>query len=225
MNVFSPLMTSPPAQAANTAFSHSMPAGLSGVPNPQAALRSADGSISLDRDTLFAEFAPLVRRLVYQYAKDHELRQDMPGEIYFRFCALLDAYDPGRNIPLRAYLVRQLSASIYTFARHRWRQQVREVTTEDIAIFCPDQAEDPTGAWDDALVMQDFSRELPALLTKLPPRQAQVVIWRYYDEASFEEIGERLCVKPATARSLLRHGLNHLRRLFAETSLLAQDVA
>src|SRR5579872_3052078 len=62
----------------------------------------------MDRDQLYAEFAPLVRRLLRQYGQDPELKKDLAGEIYCRFCALLQAYDPQRGVPLRPYLVRQL---------------------------------------------------------------------------------------------------------------------
>src|ERR1051326_521637 len=83
-----------------------------------------------DREVLYAEFAPLVRRLVRQYGQDAEMRKDLVGEIYYRFCALLDAYDPTRGVPLRPYLVRQLTAATYTYARQQWRMQKREVTWE-----------------------------------------------------------------------------------------------
>lgn len=179
------------------------------------------GVATQTRDVLFAEFAPLVHRLSCQYAKDPELAKDIRGEIYCRFCTLLDAYDPSRNIPVRAYLVRQLSASVFTYARQQWRRQKRELVTEDIGTFYPEQVEDPTTAWDDALAMQDFSRALPGLLKKIPSRQAKVVIWRYYDDVPFEGIAERLGVKISTARSLLRHGLSHLRRLSMEANPLA----
>jgi len=39
-----------------------------------------------------------------------------------------------------------------------------------------------------------------------------VLIWRYYEERSFEEIAGMLKIQTATARSLLRHGLNTLRK-------------
>src|SRR5207247_397741 len=63
-----------------------------------------------ERDTLWVEFQPLVRRLVRQYGDTLEMREDLAGEIYCRFCALLDAFDPNRGVPLRPYLVRQLTA-------------------------------------------------------------------------------------------------------------------
>jgi RNA polymerase sigma factor (sigma-70 family) len=166
-----------------------------------------------DRDALYAEFAPLVRRLIRQYGQDTEMRQDLAGEIYCRFCALLGAYDPQRGVPLRPYLVRQLTAAIYTYARQHWRLQKREVAlrTEEGSQE-PTPGVDPTASWLSALAQQQVAVTLPQAIDKLPERQRQVVIWRYYEERSFEEIAAFLKIQPSTARSLLRHGLNNLRQ-------------
>ena len=40
----------------------------------------------------------------------------------------------------------------------------------------------------------------------------QLLLRSSYEERSFEEIAEFLGVQPTTARSLLRHGLNNLRK-------------
>jgi len=70
----------------------------------------------LDRETLYADFRPLFRRLLCRYAgKDHELYQDLDRDMYSRFCAVLDAYDPVQGVPLRPYIIRRLTASIATF--------------------------------------------------------------------------------------------------------------
>lgn len=173
------------------------------------------------RAALFAEFQPLVRRLIRQYGEDPELRQDLAGEIYYRFCTLLDAYDAERGIPLRAYLVRTLTASVYTFSRSQWRRQHREISLEatEGAIEPSDQT-DPSGQWDRELMTREVLKALPAAIAKLPQRQRQVVIWRYYESRSFEDIAELLKVRPATARSLLRHGLNNLRKQVANSELV-----
>ena len=174
---------------------------------------------ALDRDALYADFQPLVRRLIRQYGENPELRQDLAGEIYCRFCDLVAAFDPSRGIPLRAYLVRSLTASVYTYSRTQWRRQHREVslevTLESDSIQCPD----PSRQWDDTLMTREVLKALPEAIAELPLRQRQVVIWRYYESRSFEEIAESLHVRPATARSLLRHGLNNLRRRIAATHL------
>lgn len=173
------------------------------------------------RETLFNEFQPLVRRLIRQYGEDPELRQDLSGEIYYRFCLLLDQYDPERGIPLRAYLVRTLTASVYTFSRSQWRRQHREISLEATAgTLEPANQTDPSGQWDREMMTREVLKALPTAISRLPQRQRQVVIWRYYESRSFEEIAELLKVRPATARSLLRHGLNNLRKQVANSELI-----
>ncbi len=166
-----------------------------------------------ERDALFADLRPLIRRLTRQYGDTHEMRQDLEGEIYCRFCELLSAYDPGRGIPLKAYLVRKLISSVYTYARSQWRRQRHEVSlggeSEATAYL---GASDPTPEWDERIARRELIEKLPRAIDRLPHRQRQVVMWRFYESRSYEEIAEVLGVCQATVRSLMRHGLNNLRR-------------
>lgn len=170
------------------------------------------------RDELFSQFQPLVRRLVNQYAgKDQEMRQDLQGEIYYRFSLLLDQYEPERGVPLRAYLVRQLTYSVYVFARHHWRNASRETNLDDVMqIGEPGELIDPTTQWIEKLNLQKIIKSLPEAILQLPTRQRQIIIWRYYDMLSYEEIALTLNIRVSTARSLLRHGLNNLRRIMGD---------
>ena len=175
---------------------------------------------TLDCSAVFAEFQPLVQRLIRQYGDDPELREDLVGEIYCRFYAVLDAYDPTRGIPLRPYLVRQLAFSVYSFVRRQWRRYKREITLEiDTIVKAMPDAEDVTEKWDDAMMMQKVQAGLPDAISQLSIRQRQVVIWRYYEARSFEEIAERLDIRLATARSTLRHALKNMRRRLLEENL------
>jgi RNA polymerase sigma factor (sigma-70 family) len=170
-----------------------------------------------DRDALFAEFSPLIRRLIRQYGQTPELRQELPGELFCRFQALLDSYDPERGVPLRPYLVRQLTAGAYAFARKQWNQVRRETPLmEGMECGMHQPALDPTSEWDETLVRRDMADSLANLIAELPSRQRQVVLWRYYEERSFEEIAVRLGVQESSVRSLLRHGMNNLRRRAGE---------
>ncbi len=175
---------------------------------------AATGSYSLaERDELFASFDPLVRRLQRLYGSDPEMRQELIGEIFCRFCVLLDEFDPDKGIPVRAYLVRGLSLAIYAYVRSNWRRQRREVRIDlpsgQELLGEPEPADE---LWIQRLVLEQVYEALPAEIERLPQRQRMVIIWRYYDGRSFEEIGELLGVQTSTARSLLRHGLNHLRK-------------
>ena len=180
------------------------------------SLRSGASPMSarpiIDRESLFAEFAPLVRRLMRQYGTDAEMRQDLAGEIYWRFCALVEAFDPQRGVPLRPYLVRQLTAGIYTYVRSQWTLQKREALLGAAECSAPEASYDPTASWLARLSQQQILQSLPHAIAQLPDRQRKVVCWRYYDELPFEEIAGILEIEPSTARSLLRHGLNNLRK-------------
>jgi len=168
----------------------------------------------IDCDDLYQDFQPLVGRLMRQYGGTRELREDLRGEIYCRFRALVNNYDSGRGVPLRPYLVRQLPAAVYTYVRQQWRRQNHEISLEGRSERDPDDlpSGDPTPDWLADLALERVRNSLPAAISGLPPRQRRVVIWRYYEDRSYEEIAERLGVQVSTARSLLRHGLNGLRR-------------
>jgi RNA polymerase sigma factor (sigma-70 family) len=173
----------------------------------------ADGQV--DRNALYEEFAPLVQKLIRQYGTDPELRLDLQGELYYRFCALLDAYDSSRGVPLRAYIVRQLTASAFTYARHHWRQSRREADFDTCASEWQGRdISDPTNEWDEAIALDQFRGHLSDAITRLPRRQSHVLMWRYFEDRSFDDIADALNVQPATVRSLLRHAVNNLRRQF-----------
>lgn len=203
-------------------------------------------------ERLFADFAPLVRRLIRQFGSDDpEMRKDLAGEIYYRFSVLVDAYDPSRGVPLRPYLVRQMTASTYTYVRQQWRTKRREASLDSgmaaggapghgfartssgsripfsSSVVSPNPefsaVSDPTASWDDEIVKKQILQFLPDLIRNLPNRQRLVVTWRYYEERSFEEIASQLEVKVATARSLLRHGIASLRKELVERERFASD--
>src|SRR5688572_4491009 len=177
-----------PAGPAGTRLPTSAPRQAPDLPSTSTTPSTQAKQLSFDREALYAEFQPLVRRLVRQYGDTPECREDLAGEIYFRFCGLLDAYDPARGIPLKPYLVRQLTASVYTYARHGWIRRRRECSYEEKAAVCePVKPEDPTLDWDEKLATEAVVKTLPEAIGKLPDRQRKVLIWRYYDQRSFED--------------------------------------
>jgi RNA polymerase sigma factor (sigma-70 family) len=187
------------------------------------ALRSRPDSLATARDALYSEFTPLIRRLIRKYGVNSELRQDLNGEIYYRFCQLLEEFDPSRRVPLRPYIVRQLTISTYTYARKQWSIQRREapIISGDDTTNHIGHSIDPTPMWDAELTRKQVAAVLPEAIMKLPDRQQKVVVWRYYEDKSFTEIAQLLAVEASTARSLLRHGLANLRK---QMKLHSQDV-
>lgn len=179
--------------------------------SPCATSVGAQPQPPAELEALFTELQPLVRGLIRRYGVDPDLREELPGEIFCHFVRLLESYDPARGVPLRPYLIRGLTTAVYTTARSRWRRSARETS------LCPDLEnvgidDDPAACWDHSIWQAEVLDALPSLIQDLPSRQRSVLIWRYFDECSFEEIAVQLQVQPSTVRSLLRHGINNLRR-------------
>jgi RNA polymerase sigma factor (sigma-70 family) len=162
---------------------------------------------------LFMQFRPLVASLLRRYGSTPELRKGLQGEIYRQFQLLVDNYDLDRGIPIAAYLTRMLSQRIFNYARDYWRGESRYIHVEPEV---PEGAGvagqgDPEGA----LQVQEVLSTLPSVIASLPHRQRLVLVWRYYEERSFEDIAFDLGIRPATARSLLRHAVISLRARMA----------
>ena len=176
-----------------------------------------------DLSELLAEFSPLVKRLMSQYGSCPQLREELAGEIYHRFFTLVDVYDPSRGIPLKPYLVRQLTASIYTYVRSYRRSAARETVVDGIEYLPNGQVCDPTDDWDKKLMLEATGDALQEALSQISERQRSVIIWRYYHDYSFEQIAEELDVQTSTARSLLRHGLSRMKTVLAgQEAVLSQ---
>ncbi|MFN3649709.1 MAG: RNA polymerase sigma factor [Armatimonadota bacterium] len=170
------------------------------------------GRSAEEYDRLYAELQPLVRRLLSQYGVGDEGRRDLAVEIYYRYRQLVNAYDPDRGIPLRPYLVKGLTFSVYTHVRKQWRTARVEMRLSTAMELQPGAfAVDDTEALQ-PILSRDLRRMLLEAIRRLPERQRRTVLYRYYHSLSFEEIGERLQVRPATARSNLRHALETLRQ-------------
>lgn len=162
-------------------------------------------------EELLVRFGPYCRRLIRKYGSSPELRQDLIGEIYCILHDLVQAYDTSRGVPLSAYLFSQLRASVFTYARSEWRRQARELAASRLE----------TEPWEMAETMQDLDwpdritlrESLLQAMEGLTERQRMVVYQRYFLEREFEDIAGTMNIKPATARSLLRHGLRRLRKI------------
>ncbi len=199
-------------------------ASAAGSPVSRTLSPSHETTPEYRRDALYGEFRPLVLRLIRKYGDNTELRKDLEGDIFCLFNDLLDAFDPARGVPLKAYLVHQLTTSVYTLARRQWRQEKREVSVELREETT--QERDPSRQWDEAIMLEKVREMLPLAIARLPLRQRQVLIWRYYEHWSFEQIAESLGgVQVATARSLLRHGMNSLRRSFEKANVTVDGLA
>lgn len=166
-----------------------------------------------DRDKLFREFVPFVTRFARRHCADADMRAELLGEAYLCIAGLVERYDPRHGVPLRPYLVCNLRWHLFALWRTHRRRQSREVCLNDHDRADPDRfGNDPTDAWISRLERERLIGHLPNIICEIPARQRNALVWRYYEGLEYEAIAIRLGVKEATARSLLRHAVNGLRR-------------
>lgn len=177
-----------------------------------------------DREILFGEMRPLINRLVRKYGERADDRHDLEGELFFRFNYLIEIYDPSRGVPLRPYLIRQLTASIHTHARKLWRIRQREVSSSGMYEVHSEGAMSHNVAdAHDELVRQQLLDLIASEASELSSIQKRILVWRLYDGRSCEEIGEDLEMKVTTVRSNLRHAINNVRRGLAPHKYVARN--
>jgi RNA polymerase sigma-70 factor, ECF subfamily len=97
----------------------------------------------------------------------------------------------------------------------RWRKRAREEMLRDEFANAPVQFET---APDDLLIRQEQEAEFMRLLNQLPPPQRSVLLLRFVEEFSLEEIAGIIGVSLGTVKSRLHYAKKSLRQLLEEKS-------
>ena len=165
------------------------------------AQRAADG----DRDA----FAVLYERhldAVYRYAfyrvRDDAEADDVTSEVFHRALQAMPRYEPRR--PFLAFL--------YTIARNvvadRFRRARHTVPLDEAAA-----ARSQERPLDERAGERDDARRLRAALAQLTPPQQEVIVLRFVEGWSLEEIASMLRKPASTVRGIQFRALGALREL------------
>ncbi|WP_228386449.1 SigE family RNA polymerase sigma factor [Ornithinicoccus halotolerans] len=125
-----------------------------------------------------------------------ELVQDALERVYLRWPRLRSGQ------PL-AY-ARKVMTNLHT---DRWRRRRREVLVEAVPERPASERPSPPGG---------AGVDVVRALQQLPPRERQVVVWRYYLDQSEQRTAEELGVSPGTVKSSASRGLARMRELLSE---------
>lgn len=153
------------------------------------------GSGELDFEQFVTEHSVALQRFAFLVIGDPEDARDAVQD------ALLGAYRRWDTIRASGNPAGYVRRSIVNANVSRWRKRRREVVVPEV------------GGVSDAESDRLFdSLYLASLTSRLPARRRAALVLRYWEDASFAEIGEVLGCSEATARSLLHRALNDLRK-------------
>jgi RNA polymerase sigma-70 factor, ECF subfamily len=162
-------------------------------------------------------------QVVYDSTRDHAYRLitylasakqdvgDIMSEVYLELLRSLNKYDPDRNFTswFNGLIVRQ----VRNWKRKGWRLFRIKERVQSIASELVDRnAEAQLSTLNDRL-------ELIPILQTLPYKFKEIVILRYYQDCSLEEIADLLRIPLGTVKSRHHHALKQLRRRFEHMEL------
>jgi RNA polymerase sigma-70 factor (ECF subfamily) len=119
----------------------------------------------------------------------------------------------------------RFSTWLYAILVHRFQKSARRALSRPVTLAGLPQSERDAGESSlerlpdaqplpaENLVQQEQATRMRAAIDLLPPKHQQVVLLRFYEEASLSEIAAALSLSLGTVKSRLHHALEKLRRM------------
>ncbi len=130
-----------------------------------------------------------------------EEAEDLTSEVFLYCYSHYSDYDPAKSsLTTWLYLV------VNSRLKNYYRDHVATCDLEEISFTLSDDTVD----LDRGVYLEQLHSALMAALAQLPERQRQIVMMRYFENKSGEEIAERLGITPGNVRVLLSRAVDKL---------------
>ncbi len=146
---------------------------------------------------LFEHFAPRIKGMMMRKGASDAQAEEVVQETFLAIWRQASRFDPTRA---------QASTWIYTIARNKYVDRVRKMRRPE-----PPPPPEPEPGADKALARHQDSAQLLENLNKLPPAQAAVLRYSFFEFQTQAQIAERLGLPLGTIKSRTRLGLRALR--------------
>lgn len=148
-----------------------------------------------------------VYKYAYRLLGDNNLAEDCVADVFDRFLTAMKQ-GGGPQTHLRAYLYRIAHNWIVDHYRRNANVDVEELT--DFAIAKEDTAREASDRLEKQLLRQ--------MVIRLPDEQRQVIVLRYLEQWSLEEIAEGMNKTVGAVKALQHRALASLQRLWDENN-------
>ncbi len=152
-------------------------------------------------ETLYREYRPKVAGYIHNHVNDPEDAEDLCSEVFRKAWEHLDAQNRTG-----------FSSYIYTITRNtvvdyfRTRRQNAPLT-EDLSV--PD-------TMGDKLLREETLSELASALKQLPEAQRELIVLRYYENRSLQEISEIMSLSYGVTKRMHQAALQTLRKVLGD---------
>ncbi len=166
---------------------------------------------------LVERYSGLVFNVVYKMTHQYELAEEITQEAFVKAYQHLSQFDRARSF--KPWLLRIASNTAISALRKKTLVQVPldtlltdqgiELAEGETSLSFQRQLGNDSLSLLERKLAQD---EALALLTQLDPKYRQILILRYSEELSYEEIAEVLAIPLNTVRTWIRRGLEKLKQ-------------
>ncbi|WP_046228191.1 sigma-70 family RNA polymerase sigma factor [Paenibacillus dauci] len=162
-----------------------------------------------DRDafrTFYATYKDYIYRTVLLLVNRREDAADVVSEVYMALFRSLQNYNTDK--PFQKWLNGLIVAQTSNWNRKLWRRFRLHLRT---TAYHEDEPITQSGA-ETTVIRQESEHELLSLVQELPSKLRSVVIMRYYQEYSFQEVADVLDIPLGTAKSRHHQAIARLRK-------------
>ncbi len=165
----------------------------------------------INRDALYRDFHDKVYGYIYNRINNPHDAEDLTSCVFMKVFDKLNDFDPKKA---------SISTWIYTISRNTltdyFRTHGRSIPSDDKAF-----AEITDGEMSalDRLIEGDTLDELAKALEKLPVRERDVIIMRFYQELTPQQVAEKLKITNTNARHIQWSAINRLKSLLQDAQI------
>ena len=153
--------------------------------------------------SLYACYVERITRYVYFRVTDHQLAEDITSRIFLKMLENLDTYQAGQS-PVIAWLYRMAHNAVID----HYRTKKTFVSLDDVH---PAEVKQEDGI-EEKLELQIKSQQLRAALQLLTEEQQRVLILKFIDGLSTQEIARQLGKRQGAVRGLQMRALQRLSK-------------
>lgn len=162
---------------------------------------------------MYSQYKDHIYRMVTFLVNDRNDTNDVVSEVYIALFRSLASYDVQK--PFTSWLNGVIVFQTRNWNRTLWRKFRLQTKTKDQAVhrtYLADSA-------DSTLLHHEQQHEMLQIVQKLPFKLKSVVLLRYYQEYSFQQIADVLEIPLGTAKSRHHKAIQQLRKYIDVLSL------
>lgn len=192
-----------------------------GPPSDREVIRRCQAGEVEPFSVLVQRYQDRVYNLAYRLLENHDDALDAAQETFVRVYAALDRFD--NEWPLAPWLFRIVKNACLGMLRHRRPSLISldALDTDSVdALLEATSRRNSAAGQPEQLLQQEFREEqIRACVLLLPLPYRTVVLLRYQEDLTYEEIAESMELPLGTVKTLLYRARQRLRRTLAEECL------